>query len=74
MQNIESTGFSWVTLAIWRDCGDGTQTAEDCVATSALQAAERLSKRCVVVDGAYRASNGQVINFVNNSFAVAGAK
>lgn len=74
MQNVESTGYQWVTLAIWRDRGDGTTTHERCVATSALQAAERLSKSWTVVDGAYRASNGQVINFVNNSFAVAGAK
>lgn len=74
MKNTKSTVPTLVRLSVWRDRGDGTQTAEDCVATSTLQAAERLSKRWTVVDGAYRASNGQVINFVNNSFAVAGAK
>ena len=56
-----------VTLHVWRDRGDGTQTAVHCVATTALQAAEHLTKRWTVVDGTYTATNGQRVTFSDNT-------
>ena len=56
-----------VRLDVWADRGDGTQTAVHCVATTAMQAAEHLTRRWTIVDGTYTATNGQRVTFSDNT-------